>query len=416
VTGEPGVGKTRLAQDFLRSRGPWLHLPSHPGDRDVPFASAARNARARLAAARNVELPDWVRRELSRLLPELHGAEDLPPLMADTDRRTFFLAHLEMARRTSSAYVATLNDDVHDYDAATIDLGAFLFAHAAAQDGPGTMPRFVSVYRLGELSAAQQTAVDRLVDTGVAVRVTLTPWDRGDVVTLLRDLPLPPGVSEQSAVDELAARLHASSGGNPQFVLEAVRHLLETGDEFLSVPNGDPGSFAALVQRRLARLSSRALHAARAAAVLGSDFTLEHVSDVLGLPIVDTAGAWEELDAAQIVVGESFGHDLVAQAVLTGTPDPTRRLLHRAAARVLLQYGAPPARVARHWQQGGDDRQSAEWWIGAARAAEATLRPVEAAEFLEHAANAFETSGQPERAEEARRERARILHSEAAGA
>ncbi|WP_170131196.1 BTAD domain-containing putative transcriptional regulator [Deinococcus yavapaiensis] len=408
VFGDPGAGKTRLAQDFLRSKGTWLYLPSRPGDRDVPFMAAARNARARLAAAPDAALSPWVRRELSRLLPELRDDDDLAPLGADSERYMFFLAHLEMVRATASTYQATLNDDIQYYDSATMDLGAFMFSHVLAE-GSGPSARFISVCRRGELTSHQEVLIERLVMAGLAVRVDLTPLEPEDVVSLLRDLPLPESLGTRLPIRDLAARLHEYGGGNPQFVLEAIRHVIETGDvETLLEPKRLTRGHAALVERRLARLSSAALQVARAAAVLRADFTLEQISEVLGVTVFDTANAWEELDAAQVVAGESFSHDLVAEAILTSTPAHVRKLLHRAAARVLARYDAAPARVARQWLDGGDAGQSAPWWLRAARAAEETLRFREATEFYAAAAEAFDKSADMEAADRARREQARV--------
>ncbi|MFD1732255.1 AAA family ATPase [Deinococcus malanensis] len=274
ITGDPGSGKTRLAQDFLRGKGTWLYLPGRPGDQDVPFASAARNARARLAAA-HVTLPGWVRRELSRLLPELHGDQDLPPLTAESDRHTFFLAHLEMTRLTAPGFAATLNDDVQYYDPATTELGAFMFSHALSQEGQGNFPRFISVYRRGELRPAQQATVERMVNAGLAVRIELTPLDREAIGTLLSDLQLPPPRSGEHMPKEiLVERLYHATGGNPQFVLETMRHIVETSEAgLLSKPSGLARGFEELLRGRLTRLSENALHTARAAAVLQVDFT-----------------------------------------------------------------------------------------------------------------------------------------------
>lgn len=396
ITGDPGAGKTRLAQDFLRSKGEWLYLPSRPGDQVVPFAAAARNARARLAAAPDARLPDWVRVELSRVLPELRGGHEPPPLTAEADRRTFFQAHLEMARLTRSTQLATLNDDVQYYDDATIELGAFMFANAPAPSQASSPPRFVVVYRRGELRPAQQAAVDRLVAAGLAVLVDLPPLPREAVAGLLDDL----GVRELArgagvSLDELAVSLLRASGGNPQYVLEAVRHAMEGGDaRALLDPAWTARGFVSLLERRLTQLSPGALDVARAAAVLRVDYTLEQVADVLGVPLLDAAVAWDELDAAQIVAGDAFSHDLVAEATLEAIPVTVRRLLHRAAARVLARDGAPPARVARLWLEGGDARQAAPLWMAAARAAVETLRPAEAAGFYAAAADAFEAAGE----------------------
>jgi hypothetical protein len=90
VTGEPGVGKTRLVQEFVASKGRGLYLPARPGYQDVLFAGAAGLARTRIAEAPEVSLPSWVQRELSRILPEFRSEEPPPPLRGEEDKLRFF--------------------------------------------------------------------------------------------------------------------------------------------------------------------------------------------------------------------------------------------------------------------------------------------------------------------------------------
>ncbi|SMB78243.1 ATP-binding protein [Deinococcus hopiensis] len=382
ITGDPGVGKTRFAQDFARSKGRTLYLPGHPGMEAVPFSGAAHNARARLAAAPQVQLPDDVRRQLSRVLPELRDGQDPPPMVGDADRLQFFGAHMDMVRRTSAGFAAVIADDTQYYDQATVDLGTYMLSRAplGARDG---IPRHLSVYRRGELTPEVLATVDHLVQTGVAVRIELGPLDERAMSALLRDLDVPD-------IPEVHRALLDLTGGNPQFVLETVKHLHERGD-FGAAPTlrGAPATVTAMIGRRLARLSPLALQVARAAAVLRSDFSIELVTEVLGATLLDTAGAWEELEDAQVMTGEHFAHDLVLEAALAGLPDTTHRLLHRGSARVLARTGAEAARVARHWLSGGDLKQAAPWLLRAGEAAEGTLRLPEALQLYEDARRAY---------------------------
>ncbi|WP_395857816.1 BTAD domain-containing putative transcriptional regulator [Cystobacter fuscus] len=78
VVGEPGVGKSRLLNDFAESRGTWLRGDARPGDREVPFASVVRSFREWNATRPVTGLPEWARRELSRLMPELAEPGEAP--------------------------------------------------------------------------------------------------------------------------------------------------------------------------------------------------------------------------------------------------------------------------------------------------------------------------------------------------
>ncbi|GGK95725.1 AAA family ATPase [Deinococcus radiotolerans] len=366
LTGEAGVGKTRLAQEFAASKGRALFLPGRAGAQDVPFAAATHNARARLAANPGVPLPDWVRRELSRLLPELWAGPPPPPIQSEAARLQYYLAHLELVRLTAPGYAAVITDDVQYYDPATVELGTFFLTQAPAGD-PGEVPRHLITYRRGSLSAHAQARIDGLVQAGLAARVDLDGLDLAGTHALLSSLDAPP---------ELAGALHARTGGNLQFLLEALRAAFQ-GGQFTPDPVA-PVGLDRLLAGRLARLSPGAAQVARGAAALGDQFTLELLSEVLGLTLPDLADAWEELERAQIMVGEAFSHDLLREAVLADLPDAARGPLHRACARTLARHGAHPERVARHWQAAGDAAQAAGWWRRAAAHAEAAGRPDEA--------------------------------------
>ncbi|MBB5365283.1 AAA family ATPase [Deinococcus humi] len=390
VTGDAGVGKTRLVQDFVASKGRAMYLPGHPGSADVPFAAAAHNVRARMAAAPHVQLPQWVRRELSRVLPELRGQEPVTPIDSEAARLHYFLAHLEVVRLTAPGFAAVITDDVQHYDAATVELGAFFLTQGPVLGEDGEVPRHIITYRRGTLPPLTAARIAALVASGTAAMIELEPLDGGGVAALL-------GTLEIEGAAELSQELHHLTGGNPQFVLEVLRHMYHSGEFRVNdALRGRPAGAVSLIAQRLGHLTSEALQAARAAAVLGDSLTLERLSEVLGIGLLDIAGAWEELEAAQVVSGEGFSHDLVREALLDGLPAPVLALLHRASARVLARHTVHPGRVARHWQEAGDFRQAVPWMMQAGEVAIQTLRHAEAAGFYASAAELYTALDDPE--------------------
>jgi transposase InsO family protein len=328
---------------------------------------ATHNARARLAAAPDVALPDWVRREVSRVLPELREGEVVQPIQSEADRLNYFLAHLEVVRLTGQGVAAVISDDVQHYDPATVELGAFFLTQSLPLGQRGDVPRHIILYRQGALPPLTQQRIDALVRSGMAAHIDLGGLDGRSVTALLDEL----GITGPSV---LAQELHDWTGGNPQHLLEAVRHMHLSGEYSVD---------AALRER------------ARGAAVLGDAFTLERLSEVLRLGLLDLTAAWEELEAAQVVSGERFSHDTVREAVLASVHAPVRTLLHRACARVLAGAPVHPARVARHWAEAGDPGQAAPWFLRAAETALQTLRPEEAGAYYDEAA-AARAAGDPD--------------------
>ncbi|SMB86187.1 AAA ATPase domain-containing protein [Deinococcus hopiensis KR-140] len=392
LSGAPGAGKTRLAQDFARSKGAVLYLQGRPGEQDVPFSGAARNARARLAAAPHVRLPAWVKRELARILPEFRQGEAPLPLLDEEERLTFFQAHLEMIRLTSPGFTATITDDIQYYDPATMDLGVFFLSQSATLGGQGNVPHHLIVFRRDEFPPESQRTMERHVSSGSAVRIDVEPLSQPAITQLLATLAIPEAL-------QISGIITHSTGGNVQFVLEAVKHMYETGNfstEGQTQPM--PDTIGTILHQRLQRLSPAAVQVVRAAAVLRTDISIERVAELLNTPLFATAAAWEELELAQVLTGERFSHDLIQENILNTTPAPVRQILHRAAARVLTDHGAAPAVIAGHWRAAGAALQAAAWLHRAAHAAEATLRFQEAADLYRAAAHALTDAGEASQA------------------
>ncbi|MGY2897156.1 hypothetical protein [Deinococcus sp. UYEF24] len=204
------------------------------------------------------------------------------------------------------------------------------------------------------------------------------PLGTGDSEDLLNSL----GVPKLSAE---AGRIVRGAGGNPLFLLETARHLLSSVD-----PRALPARMAVLLGQRLERLSPVALKLARAAAILGADFGPESAASMLGCDPLDLSAAWMELEAAQVLRGNAFIHDLLGEGVLAGLPAALGALLHRQAAAALESLAAPPARIAQHWETGDALVRSVPWWMRAARDAQGAFRHHDAVKLLLHAAEMAE--------------------------
>lgn len=355
IRGEPGIGKTRLAQEFVASKGKVLYLSAQPGYQAVPFAAAASLARSRIAQAPQVSLPDWVTDELSRILPEFRKDTSPPPMRAEEDKLRFFQAYFEMVRLTGQDVIATVSDDVQYYDPMTVELGSFMMSQPRSAKASGNIPRYIVVYRRDELSPTSQQAIDRLVAAGIAVIIDVEPLTSDATSALLASL-LPDSV-DKAKLPALSQAVYGYTGGNPLFILETLRNLLERdylgGTLEGALPLSD--KVDTIIQQRLARLSADALRVVKAAAILQSDFDLSLIGATLQDEPVRLFEAWEELEQAQFFSGQRFSHDLLYEAALRTISQPVRVLLHRRCAEVLSEHGANPARIAQHWLAAGDE-------------------------------------------------------------
>lgn len=394
VRGAPGSGKTRLARDFAASRGEYIVYEGRPGDAGVPFASSARIARTVLHHFPGVPLQEWVRREMARVLPELaHPGEVLPPLNSEADVLRLRQAKQVFHFERTGHLAAILGDDWQFFDPETSQSGMFMWNSPLPHGVTGRFPPMIITYRRDEVTPDSEAMMSRLIESGLGAVIDVGPLADDAMDALMTDL----GVPDTPLTRQ---RLLAHSGGNPLFLLETVKLLLETGRLSSSLPERLPlpPRVGQLIERRLALLSTPALQAARAAALLQRDFDVELVAQTLGAPLFDLLPAWEELETAQIVQGERFSHDLVYEAVSQGIPASVRPLLHRGAARALEGQRAHPIRIAQHWLEGGKPDLAAPLWLRAAEHARAQYLHAAAAQSLGQAADAYWAAGEADAA------------------
>lgn len=387
MRGAAGIGKSSLlAQLVARRPGLRVHA-ARLSDRRVPFAALARWLRGGIEGA---SLAPWVQAELARLLPQLGEAP--PPLATDAQRLRFFEA-LATAWRTAFGSAAALFDDWQHVDEASAGWWAWWFGQ---REGGAVLvaerPREALPEVAAALAEALQSAPGRVLE--------VPPLDEAGMLALVRRL---------SASDEprrFAHRLWQATGGHPFYALETLQHLLQT--EVIRVdaqgrwhtPYDDATtdyrelpiapSVQAAVEQRLRSLDEAAQRLLEAASLTGDDFGLALVAHASAL------GEWEALRAleaalhARVVVRSAepagrfrFGHDLFAQAVAATLSPERRALLHRALAASLAEEGAAPARVAAHFEAGGDTAAARRWHL---RALQASYDRLLATDMLQHAA------------------------------
>ena len=396
LRGEPGVGKTRLALDFAASKGRVSLLAARPGDAGVPFSSYARSLRESLAERPHLVagLPGWVRTELSRILPELAEGAPPPPLASEAEKMRLFdaLGTFTLSTHASGERVL-VSDDAQYLDRASIEAMVYQLNRFGGLGRGGGLPFTIEIYRRGEIEPQlEQEVFFPLVEAGVAVLIEVGSLEPGAVKTLLQSLDDP-------QLGELSPALERYTGGNPMFVLEVLKSLYETGQIERGLPDrlAVPGKIGPLIQKRLERLSPASLRLARTAAVAGVDFGPELAGKVLEVSPLDLAEPWAELEAAQVLSGNRFAHDLIYETTLAGVPAPIKTLLHRRIAEYLQTHQAEPGRVAQHWLE-ADEGQAVPFLLEAAKAAQAAYRLPEATHFYEQAARILERLGHPEEA------------------
>ena len=333
ISGEPGVGKTRLAGEWSRQayeQGAVVLYGRCDEDLGAPYQPFAEALRSLVPCLGTTRLRGL--RGVEALLPLIPGLTDVLPDLAappradaDTERYALFdavVALLEVA--ATSAPVVLILDDLHWAAKPTL-----LLLRHLLRFGEHARVLIVGTYRSTDLDRSHPLAA-MLADLhrdGSANRLALSGLDEDDVTAY---------VAEAGYDDEDLARALASvTGGNPFFLIEALRHVDESGGRW--DPSTLPQGVREAVSRRLSRLPAETNKALAAAAVVGSRFAVELVERVVGDDLVD---AFDEACKAGIVVEEPgglyrFNHAIVRQSLLAELASVRRMRLHQRIAATL---------------------------------------------------------------------------------
>ncbi len=386
LSGEPGIGKSRLGRDYCTSKGAYALVEGRPADARVPYASLARALRLLLPRF-DGGLAPWARAELARILPEL-DAENAPTSDETTLRLYEAIASaLELAaeRGLASLFV----DDLQWIDDASAKACTWLLERCLS----GELPLFAVVaHRRGELAPDRHAWIERTIGMGLLTRIDLGPLSAEEIASLVRHLELP-------VLLERTADVVRAAGGYPLYVLEIARSLVAVRLDGQSATEGDVPlpvneRLRSLVRHRLATLSDDALRVARVAAIAGAPFDVALVADMLETTPIDLTDAFSELERAQVVDGTLFTHDVLAESVLESLPRMVRAHLHGRAAKCLVaRSDAPPATIAFHLRASGDSRAAVPHLVRAAESALALSCVDEFVRHYEDAARILEEAG-----------------------
>jgi tetratricopeptide (TPR) repeat protein len=374
LTGDAGLGKTRLVQECRKRFIAWVgagsgRLPLWLEGRGASYASATPYGLYRQLVASWVGVaPDEpaakLRSALERSLTHLMGnANLLPPLArmmgiaypaaggrigpGELQRVTFEALRSMVTRFAVAAPTVLVLEDLHWADPTSLRVTLDLAELTAGR------PLLLLATSRPKSGRAE---VERLAAVAPARRVVLSPLpaNAAEALTesLISQVPGAGGGASGAGPEVLAAVLD-SADGNPLFLEERLSSLLETrtlvregGTWWLREPSGPqlPQVLERLVRSRVDRLSPAAQEAIRAAAVLGPEFTAALLAAMLGTPPAELTPVLDELCASDLVHREPpegsagafrFRHALIQDATYLGLLRPERRALHARAAAAL---------------------------------------------------------------------------------
>ena len=356
VTGEPGIGKTRLAQELGRRVRAEGHLVAsaraYEAAGRLPWGPVVDLLRSD-ALRSHIDTLDTVwRNELARLLPELLDASQPSgrSQSGDLAQRQRLFDAVSRAIVVANRPRLLIIDDLQWCDAETIELIGFV-----VRSGRTAPVLFVGTVRSEELP--EHHPLGELVDAlGHDRAVTTVPLDRLDEATTAT---LAARIRSTDTIDpELAARLWDETEGNPLFVIEVLRAGISSdrGQAVLTP------TMRAVLRARLGQLPDGARRLAEVAAVIGRPFSVGLMVSATGIGEHALVDQVDELWRRRIIRDQGltydFSHDKLRAVALEMVSPARRRQLHRAVAEAIgvelhndIHAAAP--QLAAHYDQAG---------------------------------------------------------------
>jgi hypothetical protein len=355
IGGEPGIGKSRLADELagqareaghvvLWGRGwedagappywPWVQiLRSYIRGSDVEAVRRQLGSGAEDVVQMLPELPEYIA-----------GLEPRPATESDTARFQLFDSTTTFLRNAASARpILAVIDDLHAADTPSI-----LFLRFVASQLGDMHLLVVGTYRDVALTPEHPltTALVDLTREPITRLLTLPGLDLGSLSDFI-------GAETGLVPDPRAvAAVWRETKGNPLFVREAVRLLsaegrLDAAAELPSLRIEVPAGVREVIARRIGHLTDTATRALALGAALGPEFSLDLLRAVDEDPVDDVMGAVDDAVAAGLLLAVSgapgryrFSHDLVRETLYDDLSPGTRVRLHRQIADVLEEHYA----------------------------------------------------------------------------
>ena len=356
--GGPGMGKTRLAMEVAEyaSRVGFRCCVGRCYERDEPFPFLPFVEIIESNLARAVSLDDFRSRlgenapelaqiapSLRRVFPDIPQPLELPP--AQKRRYLFQSVSDSLARAAKTRSYLYILDDLHWADESSLAL----LIHLANRIGQLPVV-IIGTYREGysEDNPALVRTLEELIRLGVRP-VKLAGLSKNDVAQMLT------GLCRRPVPERFVSAIFEESQGNPFFVEETYRHLVEDGKVFdaagqfrteIKIDESDvPENVRLIIGRRLERLDENERLVLAAAAVIGRSFSFQLLTSISRVDVDELFTVIEKAQQMGIIIHSAegperpftFAHELVRQTLLAGISGPRRQQLHAAVANAIAK-------------------------------------------------------------------------------
>lgn len=380
LQGEPGIGKSRLGRELLReikTMGGHVLVGECFAEGGMPYAPIVRILQSE--ALSSLKLPKVVLADLKTIAPALEIY--LPEIPANPALDP----HAEQMRLFESIYtyfrqfyekkpLIILVEDIHWADHGSIALLQALI-HRFRQMNAPVLTVFTTREISPEASSSLNSFFDDLVRSRLATTIHLDRFDASGTHDFLA------AIFAQEITDEFIQFMHQETQGNPFFIEEVCKDLIESRQIYWDQGRWErknltelrvPQNIRAAVQARLNKLG-KATHALlEAASVIGSHFEF----DVLRLVVLEEEDQLIEslqvAKRAQIILETSqkgndglfeFSHVLIASVLREGLSSPRRRAIHKRIVDALQTIQPDDfSLLAHHSREAADHERTAHYF------------------------------------------------------
>jgi DNA-binding SARP family transcriptional activator len=437
INGEPGIGKTRIAQDFTRwceesqqATILWGYCYEMSGQLPYQPIVDAINAHVqacgpeKLRSMLGTSAPDLAKivPEIRLKLPELPEPEPLGP---EPERRNLYnaVARYFNALALERPFVLVL-DDLQWADAATLHLLNYLtvqggVSHLESTSGAvknNSLPFYMLLYRAGEINETHplRSLIAALQRNGVGEELRLQRLTEEQVQQLLMNM------ARQPVSPLFAGEIYRHTEGNPFFIGEAVRSLIIegkivwTGERWQSTVKATeleiPQSVRLLIERRLVNLSPDCRATLTLAAVLGRQFSsallckagnlseeviAEHIDNAIQMQILSSLISSNPIGSDVVGFHEqdidlTFTHDKIREVMYQWLNPLRRRTLHRQVTQAIEAYYSARlqpyySQLGYHYQMAEDFSKAVDYLLKAANHARSVYAFVDAGNYIKTA-------------------------------
>jgi len=417
IMGEVGVGKTRLAVEFLnqaRQQGAKVfEAHCYQGEANLAFGPIMAGFNTLLkqdgTTQQLQEVPEYWVSEAARLLPELNTVipEIKPALPMDGPgaQARFFegLRQVMHSLLEGNSPGILFLDDLQWADSASLDWLTYLIRRLT-----GTGLFILATYRDDEflLEHPLRQLFDETTRAAIGTRLPLERLAAHDVAELVRSTK---GLS-QNMPQEFSTRLYQESEGLPLIAVEYLEGIIQRGEGGREITWVTPGSVQDVLRSRLTGVNETANQLLTTAAVVGRSFDFNILQEVSGRSEAETISGLEGLLGHGLILERAegdfdseviydFAHDKLRELVYENASLTRRRLLHRRVAESLanqLRGGRDPGKlaslIAHHYEIAGQGVIAANYYKQAGEHAQALYANQEALSFFRAAL----ASGYPE--------------------